>query len=895
MNNLKRVLSLGLTGAMLTGMMVMGASAAKFNDADKITHTEAVNTMVALGVLKGKDTGNYDPQGIVTRAEMAKIICVSLNGGEDPTLGVKATPTYKDIKGHWAESYIEYCTSIGVIAGQGDGTFAPDATVTGSAAAKMFLVALGYDSDVFGFTGMDWEINTNVQANDAKLYDELKGMNASAGLSRDNAAQMAFNAMEAKLMTKTYDKVLSNGEISYNYNLGSQTFLNKYFGADTFIGTYMGNDKTISSLDEGSIQVKGKLDTAEANANDVPANLPSDLDISNIGEEVKVIFKDGKGGQAGKPDKRDTIYGVFNTGATDVVTGTMGLVKDNKSEKAQLNIDGTKYDTKDTVAVYVNYVLSDGNSDAEGTDYSAKGSSSTNSALTTFLKQANGNTIKAVTDPEDGKIETVYVTASKIAAVTAKNSEKITLNNGVGTIKIADNEVYEDVKKGDVVVATTLYASSAADDNAYTIVKKAEVVSGKVDSYKTTTKESVTSYENVKLDGTTYKIYNKATMLNAIPDETVTTTFGDDDIGETFDLYLVNGYVGAAIQTSESASNYSLVTAVKTGASAGSTFNALELQVMDAEGKKTIITVSDDSAVKTASGYTVGDIVVYTGSADDAVVTIKGKLSTGTVSYNEKTKAVSGKVTTSDAVLFAETTDYTVGGTSEVNAGKSPKYKAYSIRSLDSFSAVKGVSVTNSDGKVVAVFADLGGTASGATDTTVYGIVTGLAGRVSIDDTKYYQYTVAVNDKEYVVNLAANTVIAVGDLVSFEPSSDDTYGSNDITVYTSLTTNKVVAYVKEYNEADGTLTYFTAKEGSVGNYTGKAATQATLALDDDCAIVYVNADDDEAGSEIGVNAFDSVTGYANALVVTKTTGTGDSAETVIVAIFVETSNECDIM
>ena len=110
-------------------MMVMGASAAKFNDADKITHTEAVNTMVALGVLKGKDTGNYDPQGIVTRAEMAKIICVSLNGGEDPTLGVKATPTYKDIKGHWAESYIEYCTSIGVIAGQGDGTFAPDATV----------------------------------------------------------------------------------------------------------------------------------------------------------------------------------------------------------------------------------------------------------------------------------------------------------------------------------------------------------------------------------------------------------------------------------------------------------------------------------------------------------------------------------------------------------------------------------------------------------------------------------------------------------------------------------------------------------------------------------------------------------------------------------------------
>ena len=107
MNNLKRVLSMGLTGAMLAGMMVVGASAADFKDADEIEHTDAVNTLVALNVINGKDDGSYDPDGIVTRAEMAKLITVALNGGKDPIIGTKANPTYTDIDGHWAESYIE--------------------------------------------------------------------------------------------------------------------------------------------------------------------------------------------------------------------------------------------------------------------------------------------------------------------------------------------------------------------------------------------------------------------------------------------------------------------------------------------------------------------------------------------------------------------------------------------------------------------------------------------------------------------------------------------------------------------------------------------------------------------------------------------------------------------
>ena len=81
MRNLKRALSLVMAAAMLIGMMAVSASAADtyedFTDKDEIKNTEAVNTMVSLGVINGKEDGSYfDPTGIVTRAAMAKLLAV---------------------------------------------------------------------------------------------------------------------------------------------------------------------------------------------------------------------------------------------------------------------------------------------------------------------------------------------------------------------------------------------------------------------------------------------------------------------------------------------------------------------------------------------------------------------------------------------------------------------------------------------------------------------------------------------------------------------------------------------------------------------------------------------------------------------------------------------------
>ena len=151
MRNLKRALSLALALVMVLSMMVVGAGAVSvddFSDGADIVNKEAVTVLATLGVINGKEDGSYDPTGNVTRGEMAKMICVILNGGSDPVLGETITNSYTDTASHWAKSFIEYCTTLGIVAGKGDGTFDPNGNVTVAEAGKMVLVALGYNAGV---------------------------------------------------------------------------------------------------------------------------------------------------------------------------------------------------------------------------------------------------------------------------------------------------------------------------------------------------------------------------------------------------------------------------------------------------------------------------------------------------------------------------------------------------------------------------------------------------------------------------------------------------------------------------------------------------------------------------------------------------------------------------
>ena len=252
MRNLKRALSLAMASIMVLGMMVVGAGAVSyddFSDKDKIVNDDAVSMLVELNVINGKDDGSFDPEGIVTRAEMAKMICVVLNGGKDPSLGNVSNYTYTDTVGHWAAAYIEYCTTLGIVAGDGTGKFNPSNTVTGAEAAKMLLVALGYKSEIENFTGANWSVNVTVRANQKGLFDELS-INPSEGLSRDNAAQMVWNALDAGVVSYDYTLITDGSSITSSPTLidnESKTLLTDKFKVSKLEGVIVANENATST------------------------------------------------------------------------------------------------------------------------------------------------------------------------------------------------------------------------------------------------------------------------------------------------------------------------------------------------------------------------------------------------------------------------------------------------------------------------------------------------------------------------------------------------------------------------------------------------------------------------------------------------------------------------
>ena len=198
MRNLKRTLSLVMAMALIVGMMVVSASAVSsdFNDSAEITNTEAVDVMTAIGVFEGTDKGAFNPTGILTREQAAKIVAVMLLGEEDASKLTTNSTTFKDVAANrWSAGYIGYCVQQGILAGTGNGNFDPEGELTGLAFAKMMLVALGYDAKVANYVGNDWAINVAADAVNAGIAP--KGIVLADAMTREQAAQMAFQTLTA--------------------------------------------------------------------------------------------------------------------------------------------------------------------------------------------------------------------------------------------------------------------------------------------------------------------------------------------------------------------------------------------------------------------------------------------------------------------------------------------------------------------------------------------------------------------------------------------------------------------------------------------------------------------------------------------------------------------------
>ena len=868
MKNLKKVLALVLAFACAFTMF----AGAAFTDQADIKATDAVDMLVALGVVDGFEDGSFQPNGTVTRAQMAKMIYVLRTGKSDASAYNNDKTSFTDINGHWAAGYIKYCQSLGIIAGKSSTIFAPNASVTAQEAAKMLLVTLGYNAEKAGLTGPSWASKTNALADENGL---LKDVNTSftAACPRQYAAQLIYNTIFANTV------VLRDGEytnLSFTGNGKNDTVGEKYMDLKKESAGMLYKCELVDGKDYYTITTS----KASNAANDPTTYNKVPVDVSELlGQNVKVLRKVN--------NNDDTVYGVYADEDSKVIaTSLLGDFELDGSDKIKL--DGTSYKVDGTNPLTTNKV------------YTAQDTSATQ----TFTQLANAakkgditpttaaTSIKLIDNDGNGKVDAAVVTPAKVAKVTAVSKTSVTLDYLTAsevnaTIKFEDADVYDGIKKDDFV--TVVDDANRASDND--LISKLDVVSAKADS---------TRSNEVKTNSNWYKLAKAEGNVISV------TT------GNTYDFVIVGNVVVDADETAASASNIAYVSGVKESADkvVGSADISVKVRMYFQDGTDAEVKISklDGEKLKTGkTGYEYTNIaalankmVTYSklsdGTYDVKAVGSSNKVGmdwqdnltlTGwnkdTGSSSNKTSVyhdqkISGFSIADDAVVFVQTKDST-----KTLTGKQVKNWADDVNV--SFAKADAQVLTKATNGIDYVkFAVLANTANsnkvpGASNDKLYAYLTADPYQADVDGEKKAAYDVwngSENVTLYVDASNDTTGAKAGNVIEY---SEDGKYIDDVAVVGKLG-NSAAASTR--------LVAITGVNGDTIAYKDNNGTAHTYDFDDDCVFIAVNDDKTEGmeGSKATVtkaNEFvDGSTTYyvPNAYIVTDV----DGSDTVVVAV-----------
>jgi hypothetical protein len=99
-----------------------------YPDVDKDSwYNDAISTLSNIGVLVGEEDGLFKPDAEITRAELAAI--AARFARFMPKIPHERQQ-FNDVNGHWAEDDINYLAAVGWIEGYPEGPFNPDLQIT---------------------------------------------------------------------------------------------------------------------------------------------------------------------------------------------------------------------------------------------------------------------------------------------------------------------------------------------------------------------------------------------------------------------------------------------------------------------------------------------------------------------------------------------------------------------------------------------------------------------------------------------------------------------------------------------------------------------------------------------------------------------------------------------
>ena len=99
-----------------------------FPDVDSdLWYSDAISAINYLGIINGYPDGSFQPDGSITRAELATI---AAHFAAMMQMSPLNHLSFSDVDAHWAQLDIEYAAAIGWVNGYEDGTFRPDNYIT---------------------------------------------------------------------------------------------------------------------------------------------------------------------------------------------------------------------------------------------------------------------------------------------------------------------------------------------------------------------------------------------------------------------------------------------------------------------------------------------------------------------------------------------------------------------------------------------------------------------------------------------------------------------------------------------------------------------------------------------------------------------------------------------
>ncbi len=298
----KRILAMLLAVTSCLSLAVSASAAntvnrkaTDFRDFDKSAwYAEAVSAAVDNGLLYGKSSTMLDPNGDMTRAEMAAIINRSFGCYKAADIS-----QYKDVsKSKWYYKDVALAVQMGTYNGRSSSSMAPDSPITRQEAMTVVARALELDYDSYSKTDLSTFSDRSEISNWAMPYvramvgaDYIHGRGKVLApldnITRAEFAQIFANIIGSYITVKgTYDKDIKGSVL---IRTDEVTLQNMTVEGDLIIGCGAADGKI--TLD--NVTVKGRLLVWGGGTKAVYCNAGTNMPavvVARVDDAVKVIY-----------------------------------------------------------------------------------------------------------------------------------------------------------------------------------------------------------------------------------------------------------------------------------------------------------------------------------------------------------------------------------------------------------------------------------------------------------------------------------------------------------------------------------------------------------------------------------------------------------------------------